>query len=251
MFYNYGMKRYLLFFICLILSLGAFPQVFNSNISEKELSKVCSGGFIIRDIGKHEKICLDNFENREAQGVIDDIRSLNPNYLVEVLMAKPVQESDDGILEKFASLMMDVPAFSTIKYVSSPKFKNDPDKKVIDEAEIISRRTEGAYTFMKTELRLKPLNRVNFDMNYYLSENKDVFYYQAKNNGPATFKNIIKCVNADRGRLLVIAFKKDGYWFFYGVGGARTLAIPFLKSKIDREIMNRAKDFVQFYYDQL
>ena len=154
-------------------------------------------------------------------------------------------------MRNFASLMMDVPAFSTIKYVSSPKFKSDPDKKVIDEAEIISQKKEGEYTFMKTELRLKPLNRVNFDMNYYLSEDKTVFYYQAKNNEAATFKNIIKCVNADRGRLLVIAFKKDGYLFFYGVGGARTLAIPFLKSKIDKEIMNRAKDFVQFYYDQL
>ena len=242
----------LISFLSLFFSLGAFSQVFNSNISEGELGKVRAGGFIIRDIGMHEKICLDNFENAEAQSVIDDIRALNPNYLVEVLMAKPASEDDDGaVLEKFAGLMMDVPAFSTIKYVSSPKFKSDPDKKVIDEAEIISSRTEGEYTFMKTELRLKPLNRVNFDMNYYLSEDKSVFYYQAKNNEPATFKNIIKCVNADRGRLLVIAFKKDGYWFFYGVGGAKTLAIPFLKSKIDREIMNRAKDFVQFYYDQM
>ena len=65
------------------------------------------------------------------------------------------------------------------------------------------------------------------------------------------YKNLIKCVSAKKGGLLVIATKKDDHWLFYGIGAARTLKIPFLKRKIDNEIMRRAKDFVQYYYDQL
>ena len=245
------MERAFLSFFWLLFSLGAFPQVFNSNITGEELAAVRNGGFIIRDIGKRDKICLGQFANAEAQGVMDDIRALDPNYLVEVLMAKPVKDGEGDVLGKFAGMMMDVPAFSTIKYVSSPKFKTDPDKTVIDEARIISSRMDGEYTSVLAEMLLKPLNHVSFDMSYYLSDERDVFYYQAKNNEAVTFRSVIKCVGAGRGRFLVIAFRKDGYWFFYGVGGARTFAIPFLKSKIDREIMNRAKDFVQFYYDRL
>lgn len=245
------MKKSILFVLVSLFSVSVYSQVFNGNISAEDLEKLYGGEIILRNIKQKENICVESFKNSEAQTVMNDIYELDPNYLVEVLIAKPIKDDNADLIEKFSNLMMDVPKFATIKYVSWPKYKTDPTKTVIDDAEILTSVKNGEYTNMNTALRLKPLNRVTFDMNYYLSKDKDVFYYQAKNNEPATFKNIIKCVNEDKGRLLVIAFKKDNYWIFYGVGGAKTLSIPFLRAKIDKEIMLRAKDFVQYYYDQL
>jgi hypothetical protein len=219
------------------------PGIFNANLTPEERAKLDAGEILIRNIGKPKAISLEPI-NSDAVSAIESIKSLDPNYLVEVIQVRPYIEGED-LTGRLKSILLDIPSYKGIPYWS---VTNQQWFELYSSATVERTQTQGSVTEVGATLVMDPFTPI--DAAIRVSGTGDSLLYSMVNNNNLKAEGItaIKkgCMNST-----ILVFRRKDSLVLYGIGGVKAPVIFFLKQRIERSFMNRIKTFCMFVYEKL
>ncbi len=222
----------------------AQPSVFNSNLTEAQKTNLESGKTVIRNL-KSTKYFSLNSSNAGAQKAMKAAKDLKPSYLAEVIQVYPYA-GHENLVEKFKTLVMDIPSYAGIPYYS------ERHKKWFDlysSAKITSFTTSGNQQHATADLEMSPFGMINTKIDTETAA--DYFYYESTNLNVLRYEDKIKCVDKKCMKSIVTIFRDGDYWVLYGIGAVDAPSVFFLRDRVETSFMNRIKTFCSFFFKKL
>ena len=223
---------------------SGFSEVFNNKLTDEERTKLENGETLIRNIDFYRNMCLDMEGNINAENLKEDIHTLSPKYLAEVIQYKPYEGNED-LPQKLRSLLYNVQDYAGIPYYSERK---DKWYNLYEWARIDDEATEGNITSINATFCMKPFDIVEEFIT--IEEGKELIVYTATNKNKLRYLDKFDCVFPKKMKICIFLFRDGDNWILYGIGGVNAPRIPFFTERIEVSFINRIKTFCNFIFKQ-
>lgn len=223
---------------------SALPSVFNSNLTAAQKQSLENGNTVIRNLNSTKQFSIES-SNAGVQKALQTAKDLKPTYVAEVIQVYPYK-GNENLINKFKSLVMDIPSYAGIPYYS------ERGKKWYDlysSAKIVSFEESGNRQNVVADLEMEPFGVINTKIT--TETNADYFYYENMNLNDLRYDEKIKCVDKKHMKSLVTIFRDGDYWVLYGIGAVNAPNVFFLRDRVETSFMNRIKTFCTFFFKKL
>lgn len=229
-------KKTLLTALLIISSLELKALPFNSNLSKYEETYLRANGTVIKNLKGADDLCIRNF-NSEFDSKIQKIKNSKPQYIVEVMQIRKIDESENPI-ESFYSIIQNIRLYEQIPFRYNDN--GTVASYLYSKATKVSDRTNGPYRNINADLTLPPFKSCNFDIT--IRHEKELIIYSAENTVDLTCMGFIR-INKGSMKSIITAFKSDGYWIIYGIGALNAPKVPILLKAINGAFIARVECF--------
>ena len=238
------MKKFLILFILSLSFSLTFAKPFNSNLTEDEFKRLNNGELLIKNINFPKYICLNNGINSAGDKVLNEIQTLNPKYLAEVIEFKPYEGNED-LPERLEALLNNVSSYAGIPYYSE---RAEGWYDLYSSAEIITQSTEGNKTTINAEFLMEPFDIVQEQISIEKLNNS--ISYIAVNQNKLRYYDKFDCIWPKKLKICIFLFKEGDNWILYGIGGVNAPRIPGFTERIQVSFINRINTFCSFIFKQ-
>ena len=241
------MKKKLLYLLLtqftLCISSQSYFEIFNSSISKNELIKLEQGEILVRNIGNKTKLCLTQSNNFYVNLLQEQISSLKPNYLAEIIKIVP-KKLNSNLYEEIYNLILDVESYTNIPYFSEQQQKW---YKLYDSVEINLLEKKENFINMDLTVLMIPFDFIN--INGKLEKNNNTIYFTMINNSPIIYTDKkITCIKPENMLCSIVIFEYRDYYILYGIGAVKAPSIFFLRDRIDTAFIGRIKHFCKYMF---
>ena len=230
------------------LSLIVFPiclhaQVFNGNLSDKELETIQSGEVLIRNTGSLNRMCV-NSVNPVVEKALATAKAVKPAYLAEIVQVRPYVQGEN-IIQTFEDLIMDIQSYVGIPYYSE---HNGIWVDLYASANILSLNRTDKGSDARVDLYMEPFGTITTAIHTEFTP--ETYYYESKNESKVKY-NGITCVNKNNMRSIIVIFQDGDNLVFYGIGAVNAPTFSFIRDRVELSFMNRIKTFCNFFFAKL
>ena len=220
---------------------------YNEKLTSDELKTLQSGKVLVKSIGYQKNMCLKSGYSKECDGIIKEIKDLNPKYLAEIIQIKPYK-GNENLPEILTGLLYNVSEYTDIPYYS---VRHDKWYDLYDFAEIQSEKVISSSS-SATEKELKALFVMEPFGNVYetitMIQKTDSVYYSSINTNKLAYEGKIDCVWPNKLKICIYLFRDGDNWVLYGIGGVNAPRIPFFTERIETSFINRIKSFCNYIF---
>lgn len=213
-----------------------------SGLSDAELAQMQRGEYLFRVLDSHEDSCFQSGDVWEhLKALLEDV---DPNFLAEIVMVIPVDESRDN-LQFIRSILLDVTSFDGIPYYSK---RNEKWYPLFKNTEILSETspTPGKDTIVAYH-KMKPFDPEETVYNYSLDG--DIFLFESVNNGNLYYKGFKAVKEGNMVTLLWVRDEGDRL-IVYGAGGASAFTFfGLFGDRLTESFIGRVDAFFSWFYD--
>ena len=229
-------KKYILTILFIFSALESHALPFNSNLSKYEETYLRANGTVIKNLEGAEDLCIRNF-NPEFDARIQKIKNSKPQYIVEVMQIRKIEESENPI-ESFYSILQNIRLYQQIPF----RYNDDGTvaSYLYSKATKISDKTDGSYRFINADLTLPPFKSCKFEIT--IRHENELIVYSAENTVDLTCMGFIRIKKGSMNSIIT-AFKSDGYWIIYGIGALNAPKVPILLKAINGAFIARVECF--------
>ena len=243
--YIRNMKNVFLFFLLITIALPSFSLPFNEKLSHDNVQALEKGEIISRNIGKYKNISIQG-DNAGITRIKEEIKNLNPNYLVELTQIRPYKGNED-LAQKLRSILEDIPSYAGIQYWS---VQHERYYDLYKTAEVIEKQTlDEKTTRYIADLFMEPFSTIHSIIT--LEQTDDYLLYTMENTNNLKFNDKILCVNKNNMKSAILLFRDGDNWIIYGLGGCKALKIAIFEERIERSFINRIKTFCNYIYEKI
>lgn len=241
--------KVLCIFSLLLISCQALfsASFYNEKLTSDDINKLKSGQVLIKSIGYSKNMCLKAGYSSELDGIIKEIKDLNPKYLAEIIQIKPYK-GNENLPEVLTGLLYNVSQYTDIPYYS---VRHDKWYDLYDSAQILSEKTISSSSTV-TEKELKALFVMEPFGNVYetikMIQKADSVYYSSINTNKLAYEQKIDCVWPNKLKICIYLFRDGDNWILYGIGGVNAPRIPFFTERIETSFINRIKSFCNYIF---
>ncbi len=242
------MREGIALFMCLSVSLAAFSQeffqdAFNQNLKDSDRETLMSGKLLIKNIGRYRNAMLTPV-SPEAKRLLDQLKSLNPEYLAEVVYIMPLADAD-RCLDILYDSFRNAESYPSIPYYSQ---SHKEWNRLYQFLDIISAKYGTASADISAFGEITPFEPYSFDI--ALSRTETALEYRLKNTSEIKFKGV-PCVGKGKSQTMVCAFPYADKLIIYGVGGVNAPYVPILNERIQTSFINRVTTFCSYIFGKL
>ena len=236
------MKRLFLLIFSFLLCFTLSAHVFNEKLTDDEFTKLKNGQLLVKNINFQKNMCLKQGEIPLGDSLHQEIKSLNPKYLAEVIQFKPYKGNED-LPEKLEETLNNIS-----DYVGIPYYSQHSEKwyKLYDSAKITSSKKIDNKTTIMADLIMAPFDYVNERIEL-LSETESVLYI-ATNTNKLRYLDKFDCIWPEKMKICILLFRDGDNWVLYGLGGANVPRIPFFTERIQVSLINRINTFCEYIF---
>ncbi len=227
-----------------VSSATALPAIFNSRLSAADRSKLESGQVVIRNISNANELCITS-QNAGAQKVISTVKALKPAYVAEVIRVYPY-EGNENFIQKFSSMVMDIPSYAGIPYYSE---QAEAWYDLYSSATIRSSSTTGNTQRVIADLVMEPFGLINTQIDTETAS--DYFFYVQTNLNKMRYYDKFDCVKPNKMKSVIAVFREGDNWILYGVGAVDAPSIFFLRDRVETSFRNRIRAFCQHFFAKM
>ena len=232
-------------FVCISI-LSAFAELpFNGNLAGDELRAACRGDVVIRNISSYKKLSLET-QSPVAIECLEELKSLNPKYFVEVLQVRD-QKPDDRIVSKMFKVLFDVEEYTTIPYYSVTHDTTEPLYsycKVLAQQRITNGETNVETSRFTVDMTMPPFQVYTAQIAIE-TDGERWLLYRSENLTDVVCMGFVR-VKTGCLRSLIFVFPHEGQWIIYGIGAAKAPKIPLLTRRIETAFIGRVKAFCNY-----
>lgn len=237
-------------FFLLIFSFSFFvsaSEIFNSKMSDYEISELKNGEVLIRNIEFYKNMSLDASDNFFTEILRSKIKKLSPKYLVEVIKFIPY-EGMENLPERLEYILNNVS-----DYVGIPYWSVESEKwyELFTYAEIKEKYEDGDKYVLKADLEMDPFDIICERIE--VSRTEDSILYLALNENKLSYHKTLDCIWPQRMLIALYVFRDydSGNWVMYGIGGVRAPRFPIFHKRISVSFENRIKTLCLYFIDKL
>lgn len=235
----------LMIFACFSVFSQSYRNLFNSKITESELTQLANGETVIRNVGSKKNLSLTNSNSEYITKIKEELDDKNPNYLAEVIKIIPKTENNTDLKQKLYEVILDIESYSNIPYYSE---HNEKWFKLYNYAKINSLTKTGNQTNIDFTAEMDPFGVI--DMKGVLIEDENSLFYSMVNTSKVVYDSWnITCVSKNKMYNAITLFEYDDYYILYGVGGVKAPSIFFLRDRIDTAFIGRIKYFCKYMFE--
>ena len=246
------MKRYLktaiLVLIFSIFSHSIFAQeLFNKNLKAEEKKTLESGTVLIKNIGYSKYMSVNKGYNAELDALIDEIKTLNPKYLAEIIQIKPYK-GNENLPEVLEGLLYNVSEYVGIPYYSerAEAWYNLYDAAQIKSEKVISKTATTVKKELAADFLMEPFGTINETI--ILNRTASSVYYSSVNNNKLRYHDEFDCVWPKKLKICIVLIRQGDNWLLYAAGGVNAPRIPFFTERIQTSFINRIKTFCNYIF---
>ena len=222
-----------------------FAQVFNKNLTNEEKQTLQNGTVLIKNINFQKNMCLNEAFSGTAKSLVNEIKTLSPKYLAEVIQIRPYEGNED-LPQKLESLLNNVPDYAGIPYFSE---KHQQYYDLYDSAEIKETKENDSTKTIRADLEMKPFGTV--DEIIEIKKIDDSILYVATNQNKLNYLGKFDCVWPQKMKICIFLIRDGENWILYGIGGVNAPRIPFFTERIETSFINRIKTFCNFIFSKI
>lgn len=239
------MKRVIFTLALCLFSSFLFASAFNSNLSSQDEEVLKNGEVLIKKINYSKNMSLKKGISDISDTLIEEIKSLSPKYLAEVIQIRPYK-GNENLAEQLNEILNDVSEYAGIPYYSehSERWYN-----LYDSATIVSEKTDGNKKYMNANLEMLPFGTVE-ELIEIEADSSNVLYI-ATNQNKLRYKDQFDCVWPKKMKMCILLIHEGDNWILYGIGGVNAPRIPFFTERIDTSFMNRITTFCNFIFSKI
>ena len=235
-------KRALTALFACLFALSVFAELpFDDNLAGDELDAARRGEVVIRNISSYKKISLET-QSPVATECLEEIKELNPKYLVEVLQVRQAMP-DDRIIEKMFKVLFDVEHYTTIPYYSEAHDTTTPLYSYCKA--LTQQRTRDAATVetsqFTVDMTMPPFQLYTAQISIE-TDGERWLLYRSENLTDVVCMGFVR-VKTGSLRSVIFVFPHEGQWIIYGIGAAKAPKIPLLTRRIETAFIGRVKAF--------
>lgn len=238
------------FLIIGVLPNGLFALPFNEKVSDSDKAVLDSGSILARSIDKYKNAALKS-DNSAAVKMLQEIKSMSPNYLAEMIQVR-AYEGNEGLLDKMEAVLLDVPHYAGIPYWSEQhqRFWDLYEKAQVNSTEPFDSTIPATNkaTSINASLYMEPLG----DIAAHITFERGDEYLLFMNENTNTLK--LKGINAiSKGKMksAILVIKDGSNWVLYALGGCKTFKVAGFQKRIETSLINRIKTFVNFVFEKI
>lgn len=204
---------------------------------------MASGKIVIRNIRKCKNISLQNGVNPYADKAIQLAKSVDANYLAEIVYKMPKNENQNAI-EQAIKIFEDINLYKEIIYTDEKKGKS---RILFPLVEGRFRNDGPNWIQIGSHIKMDMLSA--YDSELRIEWGQDGFYFTQQNVTPLMWKSF-KAVK-ERNMIAGIAcFEWDDDYYVYALGGLRAPRVPLIIAEVERQFIGRIQDFTIFYINK-
>lgn len=231
--------------VFLICALSAAALPFNSSLSESDLAALEAGEVLIKNIDKYDNMSIES-GNAGAVKIREEIRSLRPNYLAEVIQVRPYEGNED-LPERMAAALLNISEYAGIPYWSE---RHERYYDLYSSAEIVSRtQISDTETEISADLYMEPFGMIHSPIR--LERTDSYLLYVSSNSNDLKLEEKFTCVKENNMKSAILLFRDGDSWILYGAGGVRAMKIAFIEKRVRTSFINRIKTFCNFIFTKL
>ncbi len=236
-----------------ILCFGIFAQnlfcteLFNNKLTSEEKAVLDKGEVLIKNIAYPKNMSITKGYNSTIDTVIDEIKSLNPKYLAEIIQIKPYKENEN-LPEVLEELLYNVSDYVGIPYWSerNKRYYDLYDSATITNEKILSQTASMSNKELSVTFEMEPFGTVYETIK--LSRTPSSLYYSSINLNKLRYKDEFDCVSPKKLKICIVLIRYGDNWLLYGIGGVNAPRIPFFTERIETSFINRIKSFCNFIF---
>ena len=243
--YSKSMKKILLCFLIATVALPSFSLPFNEKLSDDDVRTLEAGTVLSRNIGKYKNISIQG-ENPGIDRIKEEIKNLNPNYLVELLQVRPYN-GNENLAQTMRAVLEDIPSYAGIQYWS---VQHDRYYDLYETAEVLEKQTPDEKTTRYiADLFMEPFSTIHSIIT--LEQTDDYLLYTMENTNDLRFNGKFLCVKKNNMKSAILLFRDGDNWIIYGLGGCKALKVALFEERIERSFINRIKTFCNYIYEKI
>lgn len=208
-----------------------------AGLSEAELAALGRGETVVRSLGSWKELAAPG---PQAIAIRDEVRPINPNYLVEVIVRVP-RKGNEKALERLASALADVEGYVGIPYYST-QYKRA--YKLFSSTRVLG-RNEGPDGIVSIDAAqaMQPFGELR--MRYELRASAKLLRFRGTNSDTISYQGI-KAVRPGQLVWQIAAYPDGDSFFFYGVGAVKAFdMLGALRGRMETSFVGRAEAFLQ------
>ncbi len=229
-------------FSLILFNLNA--ESFNDKLTAQEKVIVNSGELLIKNINYSKNMSLKEKNTILGDKLINEITSLSPKYLAEVIQIKPYKGNED-LPQRLEKILNNVPDYAGIPYFSE---RNQLWFNLYDSAEITETYENNGANVIKADLKMEPFGTVNEYIE--ITKDSDSILYSAINTNLLRYYNKFDCVGPNKMKICILLFRDGDNWVLYGIGGVNAPRIPFFTERIQTSFINRINTFCSYIFQK-
>ena len=240
----FNTKKFLVLSLSFIfISFSFANQIFNSNLSNENKTKIENGETVFIRTKSYKSLVINNF-SEETNKLLNEAKSLNPNYLAEIIKTYPY-EGNENLIEKFNEQITDYASYVKIPYWSE---HNNTMFNLYDSAKITGKSENGNINEINVDLEMQPFGKIPTQI--LAEKNKASYYFESSNTKGVKYRDKIECISKDKMKTIIVIIKDNDKWILYGIGGVKAPSVSFVKERIESSFMNRIKTFCSYFFNQ-
>ena len=237
------MKKIICSLFILAFAISAiFSEPFNSKLSTEERNVISNGEILIKNINYEKNICLTRGFSALGDKLLDEIKSLSPKYLAEVIQIKPYKENEN-LPEKLEEMLNNVPDYAGIPYFSE---RHQQWFNLYDSATITQTTEKKDGKVIKAKFVMEPFDIVQEDIE--LTRATDSILYTAINTNKLRYLDKFDCIWPQKMKICILLIRDGDNWILYGIGGVNAPRVPFFTERIQTSFINRINTFCTFIF---
>jgi len=220
-----------------------YLSCFNSNLSESQIEDLKNGKVVIRNLKSQKETCLMT-RNIYANKFIDELKSIHPTHIAEVIQVRPYK-GNENIITELENLVTDIKSYRQIPYYTE---RQGAWAAMFTKSEVISCTHRNVTTTYNTIFRMPPFKE--FEANVFTTRIGETLYFSTKNKGIIKYK-IFEAVEEGKMECGLVLFREGDYWILYGAGAVKTDVSFFIKKRVNTAFINRIKDFSMYFIKKM
>lgn len=226
-----------------LIPAAALP--FNAKLSESDRETLEKGDVLIKSIDKFKNASIEG-ENPGIARIREEIKSLEPNYLAEIIQIRPYEGNED-LPQKMRAVLEDIPSYAGIQYwsVQHERYWDLYSSAVVVGQEKIS---DTALKY-NAELYMQPFGTIYSPI--LIEQTDDYLFYMSTNTNDLKFERKLTCVKKNNMKSAILLFKDGDNWILYGLGGCKALKVALFQERIERSFINRIKTFCSYVFTKI